>query len=90
VPGLAALPGSIWLLPRDAMVLVRLNREAGGFSEIAKTEFRRCKLCGRPAIGSEAEELRYRAESAPDARTLPCGPNCSRDREMKIYMRERK
>jgi hypothetical protein len=66
-------------------MLIALDRAAGGRSQFSKTEFRRCEMCARPLIGLEAETLRRFIESGPLARTLPCGPDCARDRELKTW-----
>lgn len=89
LPGLVALPGSVWLLPNDARTLLRLDRAAGGYSVITKTEFKCCTLCRRPILANEAEERRQVMESSPTARTLPCGSNCAQDRELKLWTRDR-
>jgi hypothetical protein len=85
VQGLAILPHQLWLRPRDAKRLCGLDRAAGGRSHVTKTEFKRCDMCARPLIGIEAEQRRRLIESGPTARTLPCGPDCERDRKLRIW-----
>jgi hypothetical protein len=85
IQGLGTLPRQVWLRPWKAKLLLTLDRAAGGRSEYSKTEFRRCELCARPLIGTEAEARRRLLESCPKARTTPCGPNCLRDREIGLW-----
>jgi hypothetical protein len=85
IRGLGTLPRQVWLRPWKAKLLLALDRAAGGRSEYSKTEFRRCELCARPLIGIEAERRRKLIESGLLAGTLPCGPDCARDRDLKTW-----
>lgn len=83
VRGFGTLPRQVWLRPAKAKLLLVLDRAAGGRSEFAKTEFRRCLLCSRPMISVEAEAYRKQLESGD--RSIPCGRDCARARELRIY-----
>lgn len=85
VPGIYALPGSVWLRPRDAHRLCAMDRRAGGCCDVLKTEYHRCQLCRRPLLADEAAQRRAFLETSPEARQQPCGPNCQKDREMRLY-----
>jgi hypothetical protein len=54
IRGLSTGEEFVWLLPGDARLLERTDREAGGNPRVLETEFRRCRHCGRPALGSDA------------------------------------
>ena len=82
IRGLQCAPNEVWLVPRRAKLLLCIDRARGGYSEFTKTEFRRCDLCYRPLIGSEAEKRRLSIEANPEGRTLACGENCERDRKL--------
>jgi hypothetical protein len=86
VRGLSSWPGSVWLRPGAAKLLCALDRAAGGWCHVTQSEFKRCALCARPLIGSQAAELRKMLENDPNARTFPCGLNCAKDRELKIWI----
>lgn len=85
--GLSSSPRGIWLHPSDAKRLCAFDRAAGGHSLVTKTEYRHCELCSRPLIGPEAENRRHLLETGALARTLPCGPNCVRDQELRTWER---
>jgi len=87
VQGLGSLPRQVWLRPAKAKLLIALDHAAGGRSQVTKTEIKHCHMCARPLIGVEAEQRRKLIESGPLARTLPCGPNCALDRELKTWKR---
>lgn len=61
------------------------DRQAGGRSDVIKTEFRICDVCSRPLIGHEALERRKSITRSVKSRELPCGPNCFKDRDMKLW-----
>lgn len=87
VVGVVALPGSVWLRPVDARMLTKLDWFAGGWSEVTKTSYTRCHICNRPLMTLEGEERREAVLGGPDVGdTLPCGPNCSIDRDLKLWM----
>ena len=77
IPGLGPASGGVWLGPRAAKRLMAIDR---GWHEVTKTEFKRCPLCSRPTVAAEAEKLRKQMESAPNGRSLPCGPKCEEER----------
>ena len=85
VPGLGSSSTLFWLRPYDAKRLLALDRLCGGRSRFTKTEFRHCEVCRRPLISNEAAERRKLVESGPQARELPCGPNCEQDRETGLW-----
>jgi hypothetical protein len=73
IRGLPCAPNEVWLRSWGAELLLRIDRVRGGYSEFAKTEFRRCDVCYRPLIGSEAEKRRLSIEADPAGRTLANG-----------------
>jgi hypothetical protein len=85
IPGMRALPGWIWLRRVDAKRLMAADRRAGGRSDVIKTEYRVCDVCARPLIGNEALERRMAIMLTAKSRELPCGPNCFKDRDMKLW-----
>jgi hypothetical protein len=85
IKGLRALPGWIWLRRVDAKRLMAADRQAGGRSDVVKTEYRVCDVCQRPLIGHEALERRKSIMRSAKSRELPCGPNCHKDRDMKLW-----
>jgi hypothetical protein len=87
VPGLSPLPGWIWLRPGAAKLLCALDRAAGGWCQVVHSEFKRCALCARPLIGSDAAALREAIESSPTAKLQQCSPGCARDLDLKIWTR---
>jgi hypothetical protein len=58
IKGLSRGEEFVWLRPGDGRFLEKLDREAGGQPRVLETEFRRCRHCGRPAVGADAEALR--------------------------------
>jgi hypothetical protein len=80
--GLPCTANEVWLRPRRAKLLLCMDRARGGYSEFTKTEFRRCDLCDRPLVGSEAEKRRLSIEADSSGRALACGENCERDRKL--------
>ena len=76
VKGLSAGPDHVWLRRGDARALERLDREAGGNPLVVETEFRYCKVCGRPLIGEEAGNRRRAEAGGKTAWMLPCGEQC--------------
>ena len=78
-----SLIGAINNSARDAFRLIALDRAVGGRPKVLKTEFKRCTLCARPLLGAEAATCREVLESDPNAKLLPCGLNCAKDRELK-------
>ena len=88
VRGLWSWPGSVWLRPGAAKLLCGVDRAAGGWCHVTQSEFKRCTLCARPLRGAEAATRREVLESDPNAKLLPCGPNCEKDRELKIWVSE--
>jgi hypothetical protein len=92
IRGLPCAANEVWLLSWRAELLLRIDRARGGYSEFTKTEFRRCDVCYRPLIGSEAEKRRLSIEADSAGRTLACGEICERDREVgtwRILARQR-
>jgi hypothetical protein len=92
IRGLQCTANEVWLRPRSAKLLLRIDRARGGYSEFTKTEFRRCDVCYRPLIGSEAEKRRLSIEADPAGRRLACGEGCERDRKLgtwRILARQR-
>jgi hypothetical protein len=85
IKGMRALPGWIWLRRVDAKRLMAADRQAGGRSEVVKTAYRVCDVCSRPLIGNEALERRKSLMRSVKSRELPCGPNCHKDRDMKLW-----
>jgi hypothetical protein len=87
IKGLSFSESFVWLTPRDARFLMRLDREAGGEPYAAETEYRRCPTCHRPLIDDAARMRRELDESAVTGRMLPCGPECldaEKDRRWRI------
>lgn len=82
IRGVPCAANEVWLVPRRAKLLLCLDRARGGYSEFTKTEFRRCDVCYRLLIGSEAEKRRLSIEADPAGRTLACGGSCERDRKL--------
>jgi hypothetical protein len=81
------IPGTFWLKPSDAlglMTFARINHVGYSYRE---TEFKRCPNCHRPTVSLEAMKLRAQMESGPNGRKLPCGPNCAKDAESKLWDR---
>lgn len=76
VKGLTQSATRVWLRPRDARMLARIDREAGGEPAMAEAEFRRCGVCNRPLLGLDAAARRELDESAVTGRQLPCGGDC--------------
>jgi hypothetical protein len=81
------IPGTFWLKPADAMGLMMFCRTIRVGYSYQITEFKRCPICRRPTVGSEAMKLRAQMESSPKGRELPCGPNCLKDAESKLWDR---
>ena len=74
VRGLSTGADFIWLFPGDARLLERMDREAGGEPSVLETEFRRCKHCGRPALGADAAAMLGLDMGCQD--WAPCGDEC--------------
>lgn len=87
VKGLGLMRDRAWLWPVDAKRLIRLDRGAGGRSEVTIIEVRHCGLCARPLIGAEAERRRKLDEQGPQGREMPCGDGCRDDRRTGIWKR---
>ena len=83
VKGLGSMQGQIWLFLSPARHLMRLDREAGGTPRHVEVEFKRCLVCSRPLIASQAEGYRKQLEAGD--RSLPCGKDCAQARDLKIY-----
>lgn len=66
----------VWLRPRDAYLLMRLDRDAGGAPYSAEMELRFCPVCHRPLVGDDARARRDLDESCRTGRQLPCGSEC--------------
>jgi hypothetical protein len=78
--GLARVPGRIWLFPGAARGLLRGVKGC----LVERFEFKRCELCHRPLVGSEATTYRKLLESG---RNIPCGSTCDRDQSLKLWTR---
>ena len=76
VRGLSQSTDAVWLLPTDAWMVARLDREAGGEPEMTEVEFRRCEICRRPLLAEDAEARRHLTESAMTGNQKPCGGEC--------------
>lgn len=76
VRGLSRSATRIWLRPRDAAFLARLDREAGGTPDLVEMEVRYCPVCDRPLLGEDAAARRILEESSMTARQRPCGSEC--------------
>lgn len=74
VRGLSRGEEFVWLLPGDARQLERMDREAGGEPKVLETEFRRCRHCGKPAVGADAVAMRGLDMGGQD--WAPCGDEC--------------
>jgi hypothetical protein len=81
VPGLA----SFWLYAADARQLCGLDRKHGGRPTVLKAEYKRCELCNRPLLGSEAAKRNDMLAVTPNGHDVPCGPNCCADRQSKLW-----
>jgi hypothetical protein len=75
----------VWLRPKQAKRLIGTLRTHNIWYEVIESEFKRCQLCSRPLISLEATKLRTQIESSPSGRSLPCGPNCGKDRESGLW-----
>ena len=76
IQGLSGDVTRIWIHPRDAAFLMRLDREAGGDPWFAESEYRRCPVCSRPLLGEDAKDRRALDESSFTAKQIPCGDTC--------------
>jgi len=85
IGGLRVWPNDFWLRPRLAIALMKYLRMVRVDYSVCKSEYKPCELCGRPVVGSAAEELRKQMGSSPKGRSLPCGKNCDKDREMGLW-----
>ena len=85
IPGLRALAGWFWLRRIDAKRLMAADLKEGARSDVVKTAYRVCDVCSRPLIGNEALERRTLIMRSAKSRELPCGPNCHKDRDMKLW-----
>lgn len=74
VKGLSTGADFVWLLPGAARLLEKIDREAGGEPRVVETEFRRCRHCGRPALGADAVEMRGKDMGGED--WSACGDQC--------------
>jgi len=79
VKGLSRGEDFVWLLPGDARQLERMDRDAGGNPRVLETEFRRCRYCGRPALGADAIAMRGQDMGGED--WAICGDECDAARE---------
>jgi hypothetical protein len=87
VKGLTRTVSRIWLRPKDAHFLARLDREAGGNPDLVEAELRYCEVCQRPLIGEDAAARRKLLETSMTAAQLPCGTQCleaRRDKRWKV------
>lgn len=67
----------IWVRSKKvAEQIAQYDHDKGGPGEIARTEWRRCNICGRILLNLEAERRRKQLESAMTGSQNPCGPNC--------------
>jgi hypothetical protein len=85
IKGLAHTSRRVWLWDKDSKRLIGLDRAAGGRPRVTRTELRTCPLCARPLVGIEAERRRKLDQSGPDGRKQPCGVDCARDRESRVW-----
>jgi hypothetical protein len=87
IPHLSFSESFAWLRRRDAWLLMRADRDAGGQPYSTETEFRLCPVCGRPLIGDDARMRRDLDESCMTGRQIPCGSECldaARDRRWRV------
>ena len=87
VQGLGQTSSRIWLWPVDADRLAAEDRAAGGEPTLRRAEFRRCPVCARGLIGTDAEHRRALDAGSPEGRQTPCGPNCLTDRASGLWKR---
>jgi hypothetical protein len=83
IEALSVANNRIWLTPRYAKRLMNLG--VTDRSDVIRTEFKRCLLCNRPCIGTEAAEYRRALESAKDREDVRCGPRCFREQVSGIW-----
>lgn len=76
IPHLSFSESFVWLRPKDAWLLLRLDRDAGGSPYAMESEYRRCPVCWRPLVGDDARLRRQLDESCQTGRQLPCGSEC--------------
>ena len=74
IEGLSCGKDFVWLHPGDARLLERMDREAGGNPKVLEAEFRRCRFCGRPALGEDAAAMRGLDMGGED--WSACGDEC--------------
>ena len=75
IKGLSITETSIWLRRIAANKLASLDIEAGGCPRLTPTAYRRCKQCGRPLLGVDAEG-RLDLDRKFEGDRIPCGPEC--------------
>lgn len=76
IPHLSFSESFVWLRPRDARFLMRLDHEAGGSPYCTETEYRPCPVCSRPLIEDAARARRALDESSQGGRQKPCSSEC--------------
>ena len=84
IRGLRCSRNEFWLRPRDGKALVTLLKAINVGYFATWTQFKRCQVCGRPTVGSDAVALRKQMEQ-PGGRELPCGPNCRAEAESRLW-----
>jgi hypothetical protein len=87
VHGLGSLNEQLWLWPVDGQRLIEHFKRYAVHCHVTRQEFRHCEVCGRPLIGQDAERRRVLNESGAVGRYLPCGADCERDRESRLWMK---
>lgn len=91
IPGLKpSAPNQFWLRHLDAAALASFCETVRVAYSLVKTEFKRCELCERPMVGSEAEAYRAQIDSCAKGREKPCGRNCEKDQKTRLWMILRK
>jgi hypothetical protein len=85
VKGLGSLNEQLWLWPVDGLRLLEHFKRYGVHCHVTRQEFRHCQVCCRPLIGQDAEKRRVLDESGAGGRYLPCGVDCERDRESRLW-----
>lgn len=85
IKGLTPQSGWVWLRPRDAKRLIRQHQRQGLMCSVLKSEFKRCELCQRPLLSTEAEQRRRVMESSGEGRSLPCSANCKQEQDCNVW-----
>lgn len=75
IKGLTVTESSVWLRRIAANKLAQLDRECGGRPKVTPEDFRRCHLCDRPLLGSDAA-TRFDLDRKFEGHRIPCGPDC--------------